>query len=680
MNNQKYLFVVLLILIGFTGLAQSKSDAKSKSVLNVIITEIITYPTAPALCNGSIELFVNNGTPPYEFEWNTGDTADAIFNLCPNIYMVTVTDFIGLSAVKTFYLDSNFTAVTYDLELVDVSCNGGSNGSASISNISGAFFYSVVWSTGDSALAIQNLSAGTYSVMVYGNGTTSESTFVINEPAPLSCDFTTVGVDPVSDSGGVLLANVSGGSGTYTYQWSSGGQSAVVQNASYGLHYLTVMDSNLCSASFQSFVDFSLLPDWTLRTATQGHSIQIDTVAKIEIYGIALERNDFIGAFFDSSGIMSCGGYAVWRENDLSFVLSGATPAGGNQSGFGENESIKWLIWDASENTYFTGAASYDSSYPSLGNYSSGGYSGIDSLQVISLEGKAYDSDSLELSNGLALLYEKQNELFYPTQKVELSFGTFRFDGLLSHDYLVQIVPDPFVNDVPVYSGNNHNWNAVSPIVVRNYTYGIDITLKSKEMISSGNGNISGSVVVGNDPSYLPEFYESFAEDFKSNDAAASILLYLFNDSMQVIDYVFTDLDGTFEFTSIPYGTFYIQLEKAGLSSNRVPIVLNETVENMEALRFILNEGTVLSVELIDDHSFKIYPQPANTFVRMDFGEEAFSGIVRLYNANGALLKEIQVHTKRQLEVDLATFNSGQYYLQFDTGTYTSVRKIVIVK
>jgi gliding motility-associated-like protein len=118
------------------------------------------------MCNGSASVGGTGGTPPYSYAWApSGGTGPAATGLCAGTYTATLTDAAGCitTASVTITQPPLLTAATTQ---VNVSCNGGSNGSAVATGAGGTPPYDYVWSTGASNDTVTGLAAGTYTVTV----------------------------------------------------------------------------------------------------------------------------------------------------------------------------------------------------------------------------------------------------------------------------------------------------------------------------------------------------------------------------------------------------------------------------------------------------------------------------------------------------------------------------------
>ncbi len=143
-----------------------------------------------------------------------------------------------------------------DAGISDVSCFSASDGSISVTLNNSNTDFDALWSNGFENPTIENLSEGSYSVVVTGaNGCTGTDTFQINEPDLLLVNINNEGSDTICTEAGTLTALATGGSLPYEYLWSSGGENNVESMLGDGVHTVTITDANDCtvSESYQLF-------------------------------------------------------------------------------------------------------------------------------------------------------------------------------------------------------------------------------------------------------------------------------------------------------------------------------------------------------------------------------------------------------------------------------------------
>src|SRR5690606_27205754 len=141
--------------------------------------------------NGSAIAIVEGGVVPYTYSWSPSlDTTDAISNLVPGQHTVTVTD--GRGTVKTATVTILEPApLVSNLNVVQVSCNGKNDGSATVAPSGGVAPYTVLWSDNTVGPTHPNLAPGSYSVDIRdANGCLLTETFTVTEPAVLATTVT----------------------------------------------------------------------------------------------------------------------------------------------------------------------------------------------------------------------------------------------------------------------------------------------------------------------------------------------------------------------------------------------------------------------------------------------------------------------------------------------------------
>ncbi len=213
-----------------------------------------TIEKTDVLCNqannGTATVTATGGTGNYTYLWSpSGGTAATATGLSPNTYTVQITDENGCFIIKTIEITEPTALSTIDSH-VNVTCNGGNNGTASVVTTGGTGNYSYLWApSGGTAATATGLKAGTYTVTVTDeNSCSTVNTIVISEPDALTLTATSVDVSCHNENNGSASVTATGGTGAYTYSWSpSGGTAATATGLTAGVYTVTVTDANSCS-------------------------------------------------------------------------------------------------------------------------------------------------------------------------------------------------------------------------------------------------------------------------------------------------------------------------------------------------------------------------------------------------------------------------------------------------
>jgi hypothetical protein len=198
--------------------------------------------------DGSIDVTVSGGTPPYAYLWSDGPTTQDRSGLAAGSYSLTVTDANGCLANVNATITEPPLLVAGETH-IDVPCFGGATGSIDVSVSGGTPPYAYLWSDGPTTQDRSGLTAGSYSLTVTdANGCLANVNATITEP-PLLVAGETHTDACLTAADGTIDVSVSGGTPPYGYLWSDGPTSEDRGGLAAGSYSLTVTDANGCTAN-----------------------------------------------------------------------------------------------------------------------------------------------------------------------------------------------------------------------------------------------------------------------------------------------------------------------------------------------------------------------------------------------------------------------------------------------
>ncbi|MCP4441216.1 MAG: hypothetical protein GY810_20110, partial [Aureispira sp.] len=304
-------------------------DNGCEAVTTVIITEPATSVLANALvtsdyngsqisCTGETDgeaLASGNGgtivtAADYTYQWSASANSqltETATSLPAGTHTVTVSDLNGCSDTVSITITEPTTVTATISATNDVLCAGDATGSATAAGTGGTapLGYTFEWdvaAAGQTTPTATGLAAGSYNVTVTdANGCNSIAIAVISAPAAavvatgsVTSNYTGFDISCNGAADGVALATVTGGDGTYTYQWSVGSYTtATATGLADGTYTVTVTDGNGCT-------------DTTLVTVTEPAQIVPSIIASTEVNCFGDATGD---ATVDATGGTGAGTY-----------------------------------------------------------------------------------------------------------------------------------------------------------------------------------------------------------------------------------------------------------------------------------------------------------------------------------------------------------------------------------
>jgi gliding motility-associated-like protein len=224
---------------------------------------VVTEPTeligqisrVDVLCHGestgSVSTVISGGITPYSYAWNNGDVTGNINNVPAGPYEVLVTDDNGCTITLFDTILEPASPISSSIDINQNLCFGDSLATVDLTVQGGVESFSYAWSTGDTTEDLSGLPAGDYIVLITDtNACTLLDTAFVTHPDLITATEVIENVSCFGFSDGAIDITPDGGTGAYTYSWSTGATTQDVNGLPAGNYSVTITDANNCSQSF----------------------------------------------------------------------------------------------------------------------------------------------------------------------------------------------------------------------------------------------------------------------------------------------------------------------------------------------------------------------------------------------------------------------------------------------
>lgn len=211
------------------------------------------------LCNGgttTATVTPTGGTSGYTYTWSpSGGNAATASGLSAGGYTVTIKDANNCSTTNTFTITQP-NPITVSFSVTPAAC-GGSNGSVTATASGGTGAMTYTWNTGATGATLSGVPAGNYTVNIKdaNNCTGTGTVSITSSGGPTVTATQTQSVTCSGLSNGSASVSISGGTPTYTVNWSNGSSGITGTGLPAGTVTATVTDANNCLATATVTID-----------------------------------------------------------------------------------------------------------------------------------------------------------------------------------------------------------------------------------------------------------------------------------------------------------------------------------------------------------------------------------------------------------------------------------------
>lgn len=268
---------------------------------------------------------------------------------------------------------------------------------------------------------------------------------------------------------------------------------------------------------------------------------------------------------------------------------------------------------------------------------------------TLSVSGQVFTGRSLASDATVYLIEKRGNNLFAVDTTSVDSMGYYMFSKVCPGTYFVKSALRKgdvnYTDYIPTYYGNKLRWNNASTITVGNsILQGVDIQMV-KGTNPGGKGFIGGNVRKG--------------ANKKEGEPLEGIQLMVLNEDFEPVAYVYSDVDGKFEFSSLALGKYLLIAEVPGLNTNGHWIELTEGDSKVDDVVVKVNTEDIVTgvTPFTSLNSAEIFPNPSNDYITVSV--PSFDGSLSIVDLAGKVV--VQTTMQESIRLDISELNPGVY-------------------
>ncbi|MPL76072.1 hypothetical protein SDC9_21917 [bioreactor metagenome] len=263
---------------------------------------------------------------------------------------------------------------------------------------------------------------------------------------------------------------------------------------------------------------------------------------------------------------------------------------------------------------------------------------------------------------------------YYFAQSQVDSGGIYNFGGVPAGSYYIyaMLTPDDpaFFNYLPTYYTSSLTWQGATIVTTGEPNGWYPVNLVSVASWAQGTGSISGTI--------------NWSGNFKSGgNPAANVEIVLFNSTGLPVAYTFSNSDGTFTFSNLPFGEYTVHAEMAGKTTQVMVVMLSDETAQA-SVNFVVSANEISALGLDENNLLKsgtgnVYPNPVGEMLYLDVNAPVSGTVmISITDLRGRIIYSESFAMSgnfNRIAVNSSALVKGVYVIQIKSEGYLPVQR-----